>query len=184
MNNHSKNSFMKVAILLFAIILLSACNKDDDTPANPVDQLPPATQTGANTFGCLLDGEVFIPRGGTNPLDCVYQFIDGGYYFGLQGNKRNENNNLITIGIGTNNLQLQQGLSYNLLDNLSGKAFGFYLLSTQLSYTSSTSTGELTVSKLDTQNQIVSGTFWFNVEDQNGVVHEIREGRFDMQFTQ
>ena len=30
---------------------------------------------------------------------------------------------------------------------------------------------------------IVSGTFWFDVLDTFGVVHQIREGRFDMQYT-
>jgi hypothetical protein len=184
MNYHFKNPFMKVAILFFAIILLSACNKNDDTPTNPVDQLPPATQIGANTFGCLLDGEVFIPRGGTNPLDCVYQFVNGGYYFALQGNKRDSENILIGIGITTRNLELNQIDSYILTSNEIGNASGGYFYGTLWNYTTQNHIGELTISKLDTQNQIVSGTFWFNVEDQNGVVHEIREGRFDMQFTQ
>lgn len=70
----------RYTLLFLSLILLStsSCKDDDDTPTNPVDQLPPATQTGENTFGCLLDGEVFIPSGGTNPLDCVYQFVNGG----------------------------------------------------------------------------------------------------------
>jgi hypothetical protein len=55
-----------------------------------------------------LDGEPFIPGGGTNPLDCVYQFVNGEYYFGLQGNKRNENNNLITIALSTNELEIEE----------------------------------------------------------------------------
>ena len=44
---------------------------------NPVDQLPPETQTGANTFGCLVNGKVFIPKdSGLNPyLTCYYQYI-------------------------------------------------------------------------------------------------------------
>ncbi|MFC5981116.1 hypothetical protein [Flavobacterium salmonis] len=45
-------------------------------------------------------------------------------------------------------------------------------------------TGELKITKLDFTNNIVSGTFWFDVKDDKGVLHQIREGRFDMQFTQ
>jgi hypothetical protein len=30
----------------------------------PEPTLPPATQTGANTFGCLINGKVFQARGG------------------------------------------------------------------------------------------------------------------------
>lgn len=50
--------------------------------------------------------------------------------------------------------------------------------------TSETQTGELKITKLDYDNHIVSGTFWFDVKDSNGVVHEIRDGRFDVQFTE
>jgi len=36
-----------------------ACKKDDPAP-NPPPELPPATQTGANTFGCYVNGKPFI----------------------------------------------------------------------------------------------------------------------------
>ena len=90
---------MKNSLLILILILSMSCCKKDDDNLTPLDQLPPATQTGENTFGCLLDGEAFIPSGGTNPLDCVYQFVNGEYYFGLQGNKRDEDNNMITLSL-------------------------------------------------------------------------------------
>ncbi len=166
------------------MLMLASCNNDDDHPINPVDQLPAATQTGENTFGCLLDGEVFLPSGGTNPLDCVYQFVDGGYYFALQGNRRNSNNNLVLIGLATRDFQIFENQLYILSENISPSVSGVYALGGMFSYTSAIYTGELRITKLDEINQIVSGTFWFDVEDSNGVVHEIREGRFDMQYTQ
>ena len=52
------------------------------------------------------------------------------------------------------------------------------------SRTNSIQTGNLTITKLDQVNQVVSGAFWFDVKDSNGTVHQIREGRFDMQYTQ
>ncbi|MEE1898700.1 DUF6252 family protein [Flavobacterium rakeshii] len=162
---------------------ITACNNDDDKAAqDPVNLLPAATQTGENTFGCLLDGEVFLPSGGINPLDCVYQYVDGGYYLGLQGNKRNSDGDLIMIAIGTNGLQIFQNETYQLLENINGNAQGIYGYRINNYYTSQTYTGELTITKLDTENQIVSGTFWFDVQDNQGVVHQIREGRFDMQY--
>lgn len=45
-------------------LLLTQCRKNDDAPAKPEDQLPAATQTGANTFGCLLNGKPWMPSGG------------------------------------------------------------------------------------------------------------------------
>lgn len=103
----------KIFLLLVAIISLNGCDKDDDKPIAEIDKLPPATQTGANTFGCLLDGQVFLPGRGINPLDCVYQYVDGGYYFSLQANKE-INSNLTLLGCSTQRLEIFQGQTYQL----------------------------------------------------------------------
>ena len=50
-------------ILLFTIPLLALKCNNDPEPNDPIDQLPPITQTGENTFGCLVDGEVWLPKG-------------------------------------------------------------------------------------------------------------------------
>ncbi|MFN3968659.1 hypothetical protein [Flavobacterium sp.] len=56
---------MKKTILIFmTTILLIACSDD----SNPGDGLPPETQTGANTFGCLIDGKLLVPRSGNNNI--------------------------------------------------------------------------------------------------------------------
>lgn len=62
-------------LLLATLLSLSQCKKSD--PA-PVDQLPPATQTGANTFGCLVSGQPWTPQGynGTSNYSVYY---DAGY---------------------------------------------------------------------------------------------------------
>ena len=45
--------------------------------------------------------------------------------------------------------------------------------------------GELKVSHFDQENNIASGTFWFNAKEVNtGEIIHITEGRFDMQFVQ
>ena len=59
---------MKTNLLLYAVLLLlTQCSKCKNTPApaDPAAQLPPATQTGANTFGCLVNGQPFTPQGNT-----------------------------------------------------------------------------------------------------------------------
>ncbi|GLB53179.1 hypothetical protein NBRC110019_22190 [Neptunitalea chrysea] len=178
---------MKNLFLLLTVALtLSCCNNDDDTntSTNPINQLPPATQTGENTFGALLDGEVFIPSGGTNPLDCVYQLVSGQYFFGLQGNKRDEDFNRITLSISTNAKELEEGQSYQLIENEIGNAYATYSFATNATTTSSNNSGTLTITKLDLDNQIISGTFSFDIIDFEGNLRQIRDGRFDMQFTQ
>lgn len=49
-----------VAVAAF-ILMAPACSKDDDS-----NTLPPATQTGANTFGCKINGVVYKCKGHTN----------------------------------------------------------------------------------------------------------------------
>ena len=41
--------------------------------------------------------------------------------------------------------------------------------------------GEFTITKLDMETQIISGTFWFDVKDpKTGETRKVREGRFDV----
>lgn len=144
----------KMILLLFLLPALSttSCNNN----SQGIEYLPLATQTGENTFGCLLDDEVFLPSGGTNPLDCVYQFVSGGYYFDLQGNKRDNDNNLLAVACSTNNLEIAQNQTNSLLGNSNGNAFGRFTLNTSDYITSQSRTGELIITKLDTENQIAS----------------------------
>jgi hypothetical protein len=44
-------------------LLLVQCHKNSPNPAKPEDQLPAATQTGAGTFGCLVNGQPWLPSG-------------------------------------------------------------------------------------------------------------------------
>jgi hypothetical protein len=47
------------SIFLVCLFLVSGCSKPKNPPA---DALPPATTTGANTFGCLVEGRVWLPN--------------------------------------------------------------------------------------------------------------------------
>lgn len=181
---------MKNLLLLFlTLFILTCCDKDDDKPKTPIEQLPPTTQTGANTFGCLLDGEAFKPGSHNNSYQCFYQYVDGGYYFYLGADKIS-NNILTGISLGTEKMSISEGQILKLYERVNGKAFGS--LSNlddntghyQINTTSITTTGELKITKLDFNKNIVSGTFWFDVKDDKDVVHQIREGRFDMTFSQ
>lgn len=175
-------------LILLTALTLSCCDKDDDKPKNPIDQLPPATQTGARTFGCLLDGVAFVPGNQNLAKDCVYQYVNG-YYFSLQGNT-NPKNQLIGLGLSTDNMKIEEGKTYILQDKINGNASGFYYFGDditgvyELKQTSNIEKGEMTITKLDFTKHIVSGTFWYDIKDGKGVLHQIREGRFDMPFTE
>ena len=51
----------KLLLVLVTTFFLSSCDKDGQIFAGK-DQLPPETQTGANTVGCLVNGKVFLPK--------------------------------------------------------------------------------------------------------------------------
>ncbi len=178
-----KNLFL----LLITTFTLSCCEKDNPSkPSEPIaeiDKIPPATQTGANTFGCLYDGINFTPGNAANPLDCQYQYVDKGYYFAITAVRRFDPNNYISIGLGTIQLQIFEGNTYPLLGQEIGKANGSLYKNYTVTYTSDQYTGALKITKLDPANYIISGTFWFDIKDTEGVVHRIREGRFDMRYT-
>ena len=51
-------------------------------------------------------------------------------------------------------------------------------------WTTNSSTGKLIINKLDMNDKIVSGTFYFNAAEVGGKQVEVRHGRFDVFFTQ
>jgi hypothetical protein len=57
---------MKNLIALSLILALCACNTYDDTAAFKHLEVPPYTETGANTFGCLINGAVWANFGEDN----------------------------------------------------------------------------------------------------------------------
>jgi hypothetical protein len=75
-------------------------------------------------------------------------------------------------------------VTYILLENEFGNTVGRYSYATQATFTDSQNSGTLIITRLDLNLQIVSGTFSFDILDFAGNLREIREGRFDMRFTQ
>jgi hypothetical protein len=177
----------KIVFISLFIFSLSSCSSDDDKEK----QLPPATQTGAGTFACYVNGKHFIDKSG-GYFNCFYQLVDSKYYFGISASDdKLFNSNLNwAIGISTTNKTISEGEILLLLENIDGNAWagGSFNTSTvggDASYTNSQHTGELKITKLDFTNHIVSGTFWFDIaHPTTGEIIQIREGRFDTLFTE
>ena len=62
---------MKFSLRLLPVLLAMGCHKNNPSP---LDRLPPATQTGQYTFGCLLNGQSWTPLGfdGSSNYSVVY----------------------------------------------------------------------------------------------------------------
>ncbi len=183
-------------LLIFPLWGLGGCSNDDDQSSqDPVSQLPEATQTGANTAGCLVNGEVFLPKGGglAGNKNCFYQYVDGGYHFMMRFSDFSGDDSS-SVRLGTQNATIENGKTYSLnarpfySNNEDGRGGGYEIYTLEPfseTYHSTTNeiTGEMTITKLDFENNIVSGTFWFDAINDEGEIVEVREGRFDMQYT-
>ena len=177
----------KLFLLILTIFTLSCCDKDDDRPLTELEKLPPPTQIGAQTFGCLIDGKSFVPpKFGSNAPQAFYQLINGTYTLGFSASNGG-GANLKSINIGCLDVPLLSIDSFVLKEFASGNYFGEYFKGGGITYTGSSTTenpGTLTIKRFDPENYIISGTFSFTAKDINtGEAVEITEGRFDMQYT-
>jgi hypothetical protein len=185
----------QIRLLLFIIAcanIFAACKKDKTTtPIEPTptgDQLPAITQTGANTFGCLINGKVWIPKGsscGTKPNPHII------YDLGFNGKPYLD----IKTGHFVNcNPQGFVNISFGNLDHL-----GFY--NYPLDFDFSTGWPEVLnncftpaldstvkkwgngiITKLDIPNHIISGTFNCKFKTLQCDTVFITDGRFDIKF--
>ena len=179
----------KTLMLYAPIIMLCFCFaqcKKTNTP-EPVDQLPAATQTGANTFGCLVDGKVYIPKGsdGTNKpnLRKIYDNFQGDNYLAIYTYRYINNNfdgeiyfsihNLLNIGnyitTNTKNSIIYGGVFFN---NCGISGFD----------TTTYRNGIITVQRLDLSAGIISGIFNCKIKPSNCDTIRITEGRFDFKL--
>ncbi len=165
----------RVLLLLLTTFTLSCCNNDDDNPQNPLDQLPPATQTGANTFGCLINGKPFVVSNTSNQT-AIYQ---GG---------------VLQIGGGIDNSIMDKRISINISAPINlNTPYDLTLFPNNLAifvnngegcyydYDHTTS-GTLTITKFDQTNFIISGTFNFSTQTNECENINITNGRFDLQY--
>ena len=194
---------MKTKILLFLTILsLMACSSDDTT--TPQQKLPSATTTGANTFGCIIDGKILLPRSGNtsqiNPLsgaDLTRGFAEFDFdYYELEiiDHKSNPRaglffhmHNAPANGIGTyiidesNGMKGIDGYAHNYIycNVFSSKTNSYQ------KYVSFQNSGNFTISRLTPSTgsgTIISGTFNCTVRNINDPTDEIEitDGRFDI----
>jgi len=189
-----KNKNLLLLFFLSLFLINSQCKKHKIV--DPLSQLPPETQTGANTFGCLVNGHVFVPKGPSlGPiLYSYYQHIYSGpygYVFQVSADDNSHNDNFFSVTILVDSSFLQQSQQILLKARGQGRASGRYYSSifngtvstVNIFNTSDLVGGILTIKKFDEINQIASGTFWFNALGNSGDTVKVTDGRFDVHFT-
>jgi len=176
---------MKTLLLvLFAATLFSGCKKD-----KVEDYLPPATQIGANTFGCKINGKVFVPKGfdGTgmpNPHTQYDYLLNGQPYLSIEANRYLEDSN----GGGGISITFWDIIQPGYYD-VSSKfrfSFGWPIVTGNCGMSIIDSNlqvfGGGVITKLDIPNHIVSGTFDFKAIKPNCDTVFVTDGRFDIRF--
>lgn len=177
---------MKTILLIFsALVILSGCKKT-------VESLPEPTQTGANTFGLKLNGEFWVPQkfAGINTpvLEAVYSGLGD-----LRINARNfaseptETEFEIFIKNATGPGVYQLNAATDLYPNATG-SYAYYVkrkinpLNEWI--TSPQYTGTVTITKLDRENHIASGSFEFTAVSMDNSTSPVTvtEGRFDVKL--
>jgi hypothetical protein len=166
-------SFICVALML----ICSACTKD---------HLPAETQTGAGTFGCKLNGNVWIPKGsdGYSGQNTKRQFSYGGCFF-LVSATDHDSNPLTGFVIGFDSTCMTVGVPIKLASGRNGEGgaryftIGYSDSDNKDFITNDSLTGELIFTKYNPP--ITSGKFWFDAMDKSGQVIHVTEGRFDIQ---
>lgn len=172
---------MKTVITTGLLLLsLFACNdREQDT-----NVLPEATQTGANTAGCLVDGKVWVATTKyLTPFSNYAEQNNGHYIISLTLKSREETyRNSISIKLSLNNLVLDKEYSLPYSDNTSENFANYQDINGDDFYASTVVPGKIKITRLDIPKNIVSGTFEFKAVNKDGNVINITDGRFDKKF--
>ena len=167
------NTFLKAILLIGLLGFCFSCYYEE-----PFPELPAETHTGEGTFGCLINNElVFALSGNWNDLNA--------------GASYDQNIDQLRI-----NAQCQFNQQFEfLIDNPYNKQGNIPIDTIRYSYTSPNSngwkwitveaiqTGSINFTRIDYySNNVVSGTFSFDLNEAGKTPIHVTKGRFDLTF--
>jgi hypothetical protein len=136
---------------------------------------------GHNTFGCLVNGQLFLPKGSLGQPNLhaeISTYNDTVSVSIYAGNTVSNKTLLISI---YDSPGIQTGKSYDLKNsNFEVHFINYPTVATACTYEEKQN-GTLTFSKFDIKNKIISGVFNFEINSANCKDSvNITEGRFDI----
>ena len=180
---HIKHSV--TALMLLLLLTNSQCKKKTEEP-----QLPPVTTTGAMTFGCKINGKVFVPHDGRGKPGLFCQYVnlgnvpDGGWHLNIPSYNYSTS---MGVSIETDSLFLIEGQTYDF-KTTRGTANAFYITNTSNGGVDvfnkiDNDSGSLYVLKHDQTLRVLSGTFSFvGTNQSSGNKIYVTDGRFDIRY--
>jgi len=187
---------MKANLLpLLGLLLLAQCKKREPdptppTPADPVATLPAETQTGAGTFGCLVNGKAMSSPNSLHvngDWQSFTKLVVGGTIY-IDGKLAN---NWQSVSLPLNG-QLSSNQNFSIIPStapypiFTPNVNQFFVRSTGLICFYSggyIKTGQVTLTKFDGPARIASGRFAFTLYEPGGCdTLKVTNGRFDVKF--
>ena len=172
-NKIMKTNLIFLLLTLTGLTNVSSCKKEN------LNVLPPETQSGKNTFGCLIDGELF--EGGCC-APWMHPIISAGYYI------VSDKLNIVVWGKMSGNPvgNIGMAIDHPIQNSIQSTAeISYQPLSMQCQEYLPAGNAEVFITKLYTINKIVSGRFQFVGYCNNGDstnMREITQGRFDLKL--
>lgn len=153
----------KLFTLLLTILCCSGCGEEEDETVD-ITVMPAATAIGANTFGCLIDGWVYV--GGR------YSYTGGNGWFVYEKTPSiafvyNKTSGKIEAGV---QVKRDVFIRFTIASPQEGEKVDF--TNTQFNG-EKLKDGKVTISRFDQEKQIISGTF------EGG---RMEQGRFDVRY--
>lgn len=182
-HHHTMKSFRLLPVLLAVLVSVSmlSCKKSN--------VLPEVTQEGRNTFGCRLNGQLYLPkkdppiRAATNfrvTLSSINLEID--YLIIASSRDRTENLGTIWLSYLGAKENLRIGVFPILTEQQGGFSFKYDRFGTVFTVDTERES-RMEILRFDREARIVSGTFACSlVNPLTGERVEVTEGRFDVKL--
>ncbi len=197
------NTKTPIFLTLLALLLFFQVSCDKDENDCPTYELPPATQTGENTIGCLVDEVVLVPRRGGlwSPYTKQFRYNDetGEMFFWIRFLAKEKDYECgyqkISMRFAADSIFSEGkveadkfGATANTYPEYMGDLKIYRYRKTMHEIPSEI---KLKITKLDTTNNIISGMFYFEMYEHISGLNDdfdfdskliITEGRFDFNY--
>ena len=156
------------------------CRNPEPIPVNPIDLLPPITQTGENTFGCLVNGQEWVTK---TTIDVAGFYQRGVLQINGSLNETGRKQTITLIIIDSTLAEKSYILTKSPLltakfadvTSLINTNWCFYEEENLIS-------GTLNIIHLDEQSRIISGLFEFTTHMDGCDTIRVTDGRFDLTY--
>lgn len=173
-----------ISLIILSAVFFVSCKKE-------ITELPPETQTGANTFGLKINGSFWVPQGfGSFPANDILEARMNGNDVIINARNFSSSPTETEFEIRIKNVTAPGTYTFNTtVTPPSNNASYVYYVKRKITplnewVTSASYTGSVTITRVDIVNLIVSGTFQFNMLniDNDPEPLSITEGRFDVKI--